>query len=308
MASTDPWRFAIVQTPAWNSNMTSNLSKLALCAFLLCIPSSCRKYSGTLSTDDGVHQTSYSGSAGGKEVGSTDTCILRYDISAQIRVRDTTLNKGNYNLPEDGDRGGYKPSIDGQVYFRLETRGSQIVEGGKAELLYYDIYQNFRTGGGALVPDVTTNVWSYAPEPRGNTRNTKAIATGTVSKGGRLLRFPDCSLPRGWNRNRQSYTTDTHATGAGCALGWRSVGTVHCSGGTCSMGGLENGDNPQDDTWNQPLPNILLGKRFSTLAFADEGTSSAEPGFLQLPNNASARTYMRWTGTLDASQSTCDDL
>ncbi len=254
-----------------------------------------------------VAATMYSSSTVGSRE-SVDTCVLRYRLSGQIRVRDTTLSKGNYDLPADGNRNGFKPKIKGQLILRLETSNGKVVESGKAELLYFDLHQYVRTGGGALVPDVTTDVWSYAPDPRGYTKNDQAIAVGTVFNGGKALSFPDCTLPSGWNKSKGAYTPSVHASGKGCIEAWRNVGNVHCADGACKMGGMRNGDNAQNDTWNQPLPDIILGEGFATFAFAKKRSASAEPGFMQLPNNNDARTYMRWTGKLDAAASTCDDL
>lgn len=241
-------------------------------------------------------------------------CLLQYNLQASMLIRDTTAGMGDFNIPSDA-LPSPAPVMAGHLIVRLPVQDAQVAS-GTAEILYYDLHQVFATevsALGSLV--VSTDVWAYSPEPRGATDNTTALATGTLTVGTagavHLLSFPDCTLPTGYNDTTESYTPDVVATGKGCLSPYRSVGTVNCADdstlASCGDGNLADGDNPQDETWEQPLPNIELSNDLSTLAFQSK-LGTAAPGYMQIPNRSPSRTYLRWQGTLDVAASTCDDL
>jgi hypothetical protein len=65
---------------------------------------------------------------------------------------------------------------------------------------------------------------------------------------------------------------------------------IYCTGFFCSWGGLQEGENPQDDTWEQALNPLVFEDDFS--AFSME--------FMLVPNRAPSRSYTSWGGTLDS--------
>jgi len=288
---------------------------LAGCA----LPGSCAsdtcQNGGTCATDGSATCACSGGYTGPHcETPPAHDCLLQYKLQATMLIRDTTAGMGDFNIPS-GASPSPSPVMAGRLVLRLPVQDAAVAS-GPAEILYYDLHQVFATETSALGSlVVTTDVWAYSPEPRGATDNDTALATGTLTLGSadgvHLLSFPDCTLPPGYNDDTQSYTPDVVATGQGCLSPYRSVGTIGCEDdstlASCGDGNLADGDNPQDETWEQPLPNIELSHDLSTMAFQSTLGPTA-PGYMQIPNRSPSRTYLRWQGTLDVAASTCDDL
>ncbi len=254
------------------------------------------------------------GTGGGTGGGGNppNTCILAYDFGGYgdtvdaMRIRDTTAGLGDFNLPADDSGSG--ATFSGQLVLRVETASGAIADGGLVEVLYYEFNQVFQTTA-AGPTTIVTDVDAFSPT-LGQTSNTAALATGAFAfdaAGPHILSFPDCAPAAGYNDTINSYTPDVVATGAGCLDPARSVGNVNCTGSFCGAGNLAVGDNPQDETWEQPIHDIELANDLSTLDFTAD-PADAEARYMLVPDRAPARTYIRWMGTLNAAASTCDDL
>jgi hypothetical protein len=106
------------------------------------------------------------------------------------------------------------------------------------------------------------------------------------------IAWDTCSFPADYNRSTTSYTPDVVGTGAGCLAPYRSVGNVNCLDesvfASCATGGLADGDNAQDETWEQ---------RLQALTFT-AGLASFSMPFALVPDRQDARTYISWGGTL----------
>ena len=94
---------------------------------------------------------------------------------------------------------------------------------------------------------------------------------------GRELALVRFRLPSRWEEG----------TGVGCLAPYMSLGNVHCNGNLCAAGGLNEGDNPQDDEWEQSLETITF----------DATMESFSMPFMLTPNRAASRTHLSWEGT-----------
>jgi hypothetical protein len=104
--------------------------------------------------------------------------------------------------------------------------------------------------------------------------------------------WQSCTYPTGYNNNTSSFTPDTVGSGTGCLAPYNSEGNVNCLDeswlASCASGGLADGDNPQDETWEQALQPLTLGSDLATLSMP----------FMLVPDRNPARTYLSWGGTL----------
>ncbi len=219
---------------------------------------------------------------------STSECVLTYDLvvgnandggnwtGCNIRIRDTFwgLGDGTYAIGP------------GLLKIRVPSDGGQNPAAGLAEILYYELAQEFTTVSAGTT--IITDVDGFSPVLN-QTDNTTELATGSLTLGaGPEVTWDACDYPSGYNDTENSFTPDVVGSGPGCLDPYRSVGNVNCSGSFCGAGGLNNGDNPQDETWEQAL---------STLSFSSDLTSLSMD-FMLVPNNSPSRTYISWEGTL----------
>jgi hypothetical protein len=197
-----------------------------------------------------------------------------------MRIRDTTAGIGD----------GTWAVGPGTLILRLPSDDGNNVAAGAAEILYYENTINFIVEGSTFTPTVTTTITAFSPV-LGDTDNTTAQASGDLTLGDSpSIAWNTCDYPDGWNDDNESFTPDIEGTGDGCLAPYRSVGNINCSGSNCSAGGLEEGDNPQDETWEQ---------RMETLTFSSDLSTFTMP-FMLLPNRSPSRTYLSWDGTLDS--------
>ncbi len=233
-----------------------------------------------------------SGGEGCEEPPATTRCVLTYDLVAgngdngtaytgsNIRIRDTFLGIGD----------GTFAVGPGTLILRVPSDGGTAPAPGAAEVLYFELAQEFTTVASRIT--IATDVDAFSPT-LGARDNAVAQATGVLSLGASpTLVWGACSYPAGYNDRPSSFTPDVVGTGAGCLAPYRSVGTVHCLDesplASCSSGGLRDGDNPQDETWEQAL---------QTLTFA-AGMASFSMPFALVPNRSESRTSLSLAGTL----------
>lgn len=266
-----------------------------------------------------------------EEVSVAGTCVLSYVLSGTMDILDTEQSAGNKNIS----------GLNGRLIIELPTLNGELNPDDGAQLRYYEMHQDFIVDAAVLGQGatVTTDVWGFAPENWSEETDllTKieghepiAIGDATGSKNaGMTLTFSDCVRPQGWDASKKTYTPNEWETGGvgyapidvqgtQCLQDHRSVGNVHCTKkgflGSCGAGDLSEGNNPQDSTWNQPVPPIILAANFTSMQFDPnwgpdrDGSYTAKNGYMQIPNTTPSRTYMRWAGTLDAANSTCQNF
>lgn len=261
-----------------------------------CTPNPCENGGGCSMLGPGEYACACAGGYSGEHCEDpppgTESCVLRYELSAgnsddgdgytgsNIRIRDTTLGIG------DGTHG----AGPGTLILRVSSDGDSNISAGAAAILYLHLPQEFVSSSGGIT--VTTDVDAFAPA-LGATDSTTALAIGTLSLGATpKLTWNACSYPAGYDDSTTSFTPDVVGTGSGCLKGYHSVGNVNCLDESplagCASGGLNDGDNAQDETWEQAL---------QTLTFS-AGLESFSMPFMQVPNRSPSRTYISWGGTL----------
>ena len=219
---------------------------------------------------------------------ATTTCVLTYDLlpgngaddaswtGCNLRIRNTFWGLG------DGTN-GVGP---GTLILRLPSDGADAPAAGEAEVLYYHLVQEFvMDQTGALV---TTDVDAASPE-LGQVDNDAAVAWGTLSLDAEpTISWDACDYPAGYDDSNESFTPDVVGSGDGCLAPYRSTGNIHCQGWACGSGGMNEGDNPQDETWQQRLQPLTFSADFYNFSMP----------FTQVPNRAPSRSYMSWEGEL----------
>jgi hypothetical protein len=218
----------------------------------------------------------------------TRVCILTYAMvlgnghdggnwsGANMRIRDTFLGFGD----------GTWAMGHGMLKVRVPSNGASKPAAGPAEILYYENRQRFTNDAPGAT--VKSNVWAFCPV-QGHTNNTMALARGDlIMSATPTISWRACTFPAGYNSNKEAYTPDVVGTGEGCLQPYRSVGKVFCSGWACSLGDLKEGDNPQDETWEQALNDLIFSADFSTFSMP----------FMLVPNRNPSRTSRSWEGSL----------
>jgi hypothetical protein len=219
----------------------------------------------------------------------TTHCVLTYTLTpgnandgtnwtgCNLRIRDTTGGLGD----------GTHAVGPGTLVLRVPSDGGQNPAAGTVEVLYYHLSQHFVQS--TFGTTITTDVDAASPS-LGATDNTTPVAIGTLTLGANPeIAWASCTYPAGYNNTNTSFTPDVVGTGAGCLAPYRSTGNVNCSGTFCSTGGLQNGDNPQDETWEQAM---------NPLTFTGGLASFRMNTLMLVPNRSPSRTYLSWEGTL----------
>ena len=106
------------------------------------------------------------------------------------------------------------------------------------------------------------------------------------------MTWETCTPGEGFGVDRNSWTPESGASGPGCAQDMRTSGNVHCEGVMCGTAGLEEGDNPQSDHYDQKLNNLVFSADFS----------SVEMEKVEIPNREPSRTFISLTGTQISAQ------
>ncbi|HRY92117.1 MAG TPA: calcium-binding EGF-like domain-containing protein, partial [Myxococcota bacterium] len=222
------------------------------------------------------------------EIVATSECVLTYTLvrgngnngagytGSNLRIRDTTGGFGD----------GTFAAGPGTLILRVPSDGGTNPAAGLAEVLYFHLPLEFSQS--IFGTDIVTDVDAFSPV-LDQTDNTVEMALGALSLTGTpTITWNACSYPAGWNDTVNSFTPDVVGTGDGCVFPYRSVGNVSCSGAFCGSGGLDQGDNPQDETWEQAL---------NTLTFSADLATFSMP-LMQVPDRSPARTYISWGGSL----------
>lgn len=232
-----------------------------------------------------------------------NTCTAVYVLEATMDIRDTPGERG------DAINGG----LAGQLALRYRQHSEDPespADGGRVEVLHYFVRNEMNVEPmSGLVIDTKVN--GFTPTCNGITdlpdkieipetcafddvRDSEAKATGVYASDDGEVVWQRCVAPAAYYdlRVRNSakellFTPDDSSEGPGCLNNYRSQGNVNCNGNLCSLGGLNQGDNIQNDTWNQPLEKFTL-----TSDGTEVGLSAT-----RVPNREDGNTFVSFTGT-----------
>ncbi len=246
---------------------------------------------------------------------AADKCTIMYGVDAKFTVSDTDLKKGDTTV--SGIRGSLLVEYGA-------NEGGQVVD-GKVRVLHFSMYEHFKIQS---VATITTAIHHFAPACNGSTEptwrrvadqgfpleckyrgNKRPVAVGFLSQRAGRIEWAKCkSASSYWSSERQAYRFADKSKGKGCLNDLHSVGNIHCDGRlVCRWGGLNRGDNPQFDVWNQPLVHGPPGgahfvtispdlSKITTPVNRSDGHQS-----YNLPNDAPSRTWFSFVGARDNS-------
>ncbi len=258
-------------------------------------------------------------------IGQPGTCTVLYDLNATFQITNTPLGLGDSVFT----------NLDGSMVVEYTDDGSGNIVDGPVNVLHYWVYNDFIVGGFVTV---ATKVHGFAPSCNGETAptwrvdtdpgfptecgytgNTSPVASGTLDIGNGEIAWDSCApSDRYWSASASSgdsYRTVFVSSGPGCLNDFQSVGNVSCAGGSCSLGGLNQGNNPQAVSWVQPLINGPPATGTNSLNVAGDLSTLTTPtgaagGFqsFNVPNEQQSRTWVSWTATRDSSSpaTTCN--
>jgi hypothetical protein len=230
-------------------------------------------------------------------VGPATFCNLVYDLTPTFRVIGTPLMAGDATrtLP------------DGKLVLRVEASSGVPMNGGTIEVLFMYLDTEFSIMSSVGSANVVTDIASFSatcsgnanPAPAGDTMapydpppsvcdytdTTTTMATGTFT--GTQATWNGCTRHANYGTNNYTTANSLTSTGSGCLRTWRSVGTVTCTGSSCSLGGLPNGmPTLSDSTATLPL---------ETFTFTN-GINNVSMPQIAIPNERSGRTTAEFTG------------
>jgi hypothetical protein len=232
---------------------------------------------GTGGAGTGGSGTGGSGTGGSSGPGNCGTSwVITYSITGQFTITGTPLGLGDASH----DIG------PGELKIRFRNEGNAPAA-GPAEILSYTMPMNFSASTSGLT--VTTDIVASAgPDACG-------VASGNLS--GTTLAWETCTYTGGTD-----WTPEQGAAGPGCVAGYRSQGNVNCDDqsvlASCSQGGLQDGDNPQNDTGNQPLNSFAFAADLSSFQMrALGGPAGSDDKGVETPNRAPGRTWFNLNAT-----------
>jgi hypothetical protein len=221
--------------------------------------------------------TAASGTGGGSAC--ADTWVITYGLAGQFSITDTPFGAGNT----------MQPIGPGTATIRFQDNAGMTAP-GSAQLLSYHMTMMFQVSSQGLV--VTTNVEANSgPSECG-------VARGTLN--GMNLVWDTCAY------DPMTWTTQAAGMGPGCVQAYHTTGNVNCNDmspfATCMTGGLMNGDNPQDTTWDQPLNTFVFSADLSTFQMRSLDGPMPPMGAsgVEIPNNSPGRTWISLDGTEQA--------
>lgn len=196
-------------------------------------------------------------------------CVAKYELDVTVEQRNTPSGIGDAN--ESG--------LQGQVVLRYPNAGGSSkapASGGKVEVLNF-FFANFldtEVLGARSVTSVNyftpecdgheeledlTNIPEYCVTEVDDYRTPSA--RGLYNASSEQVEWDDCDAPADYNKtNAPGYDYSGQANGPGCLQGLRAQGNILCEGAECPVSGWEEGDNPIDHQWNQPLAALQLSK------------------------------------------------
>jgi hypothetical protein len=192
----------------------------------------------------------------------------------------------------------------GAIMLRFPDSGGAPATGG-VQVLEYNMPIKFMTTSSGLTVD-TDVVTSAGP-------NGCGVAYGNLT--GTNLAWDSCMYNALNGDNANSWTPDDAADGPGCIANYKSVGTINCTSSSpiapCSSGNLQDGENKQDETWNQPLNTFVFAADLKSFTMGGEGAppiesqkAPPEPA-VETPNRTPSFTWFNLQGTETARKESC---
>ena len=205
---------------------------------------------------------------------------LEYSLTGSFEITGTTAGLGDATR-EVGP---------GRMVIR-----AQDVDGapgsGKTSILEYSLSQNFSVtaGGGEIITETEA-------QADGGDCGT-ALGSLSIEDVQAELVFEACDNGRSKpdDENDNSWGPDDSQSGdVGCLNDYQSTGNVECTAlqAVCGFGNLDNGDNPQDETWDQKLNSLVFSADLSSFEMAAVPVPNAEP----------SSTSLSLSGTLDSKK------
>ena len=234
---------------------------------------------------DDDEQTDQSSMAGSNSVDPEETqeCEvweLTYDLEGAFDITGTTAGLGDATQ-EVGP---------GRLVLRTQNADGAPAA-GKTSVLSYELSQDFSVSAGMGKITTTTKAEADGGEC--------GIALGelTITAADAQLDFEACD--NGRTTPAEEVDNDwgpsaSQSDDPGCLVKYRSQGNVECTAAAalCGFGNLEEGENPQDETWDQKL-NALV---FST------DLESFEMSAIPVPNAQPSSTSLALSGTLASKE------
>lgn len=230
-------------------------------------------------------------------------CFAVYELDASIEIADTPGKQGDST----------NTGLTGQLALRYRPGADNLehpADGSRVEVLHYFLANEMDVQPVTGL-HIKTNVHGFTPTCNGDTqiadktalpekcdfdstRDTAAKATGVYDAESTEVTWQRCVAPGAYydKRVRDSqkkfiYTPEDSADGPGCLSDYHSQGNVNCTGNLCAIGGLQQGDNIQDDTWNQPLEKFTLSADGKDVQLTKT----------RIPNREEGNTFVSFTGT-----------
>jgi hypothetical protein len=221
------------------------------------------------------------GTNGASGTGGTacESWVITYTITGKFNITATPLGLGDV----ERDIG------PGELAIRFKDGGSGPVAGA-ARLLAYRMPMKFSVATAGLT--VTTDVVASGA------RDECGRAAGTLT--GTTLAWAACNYSS--SHGTADWIPDNAASGAGCIREYHTQGIVNCNDqstlASCSQGNLQDGDNTQNETFNQPLNSFVFNAGLSSFQMrAAGGPSGSDDKGVETPNRAPGRTFFNLDGT-----------
>ncbi len=223
------------------------------------------------------------------------TCVLTFDLSGGFQITNTLGGLGD--TAEDIALSG------GELIVRLPFDGveADTPSDGTGGVLRLNLPQEFTVAG------VLTEVTAHAGSVTEDTLNVGQLS-GTDLEWVDESDAPNCIYNADtWDIDRTSWSPDTMpASGPGCLSDYSSIGVVTCGlGPLCSSGALQDGPNPQNSLWDQPLNTFQFNDDFTSFTMTGVGgpVSSDEnvpTDKVEIPNAQPSRVWINYSGSRTA--------
>lgn len=227
--------------------------------------------------------------------GFDQECTAVYELEVSTEVSGTPAGAG------DSVAEGHT----GQVALRYGANAGEETpaDGAPVEVLHYftrnDIDSEPVEG---LV--ISTRTINFSPTCNGETdiddkkdlpercdfdaaRDKTAYAVGAYDADSERISW-DCTPPEEYEESPVGggYEPEHEAAGEGCLKDHRMQGNIHCDGSQCHYGGIDEGDNEQDEIWVQVLSDFELSDDGKTLVMDSTRT----------PTRLMSGAYLWFTG------------
>jgi len=218
-----------------------------------------------------------------------DSCppswLLTYALDGQIDITHTPLDMGNASALVGG-------RDQDELVIRVPDDNG-VPAAGTILLTQFNLLQDFSVSVDMIGEfTVVSDLLSTA-------NNECGAATGTLEET--TIRWAQCTY--GANHGEPAWSPDDGASGVGCIADYHVTGNIECIDNSllvgCDNGWLDEGDNPQDYRYAQPL----LELRFDSPAL-ETFTMKGEEHGVELPTYANNRTWLTLEGTLKKQELT----